>query len=256
MVRDFLFQRVCPELDFKEVNEVIAMGSDHTNALSISPAEQFKLPLLGPSHQFGFLHRLDVPSSGLILVARTHQAFYDLQLQLSSGTLQRDYMVLCHGWVSDLRREIRAKVHWWNAPSAVLSCGRASTSYLKRMAHFSVASCTSSLLMIRIGTGRRHQIRLHCAHMGHVVVTDSKYAALDLYRLDTEWCPRNFLHRFSLTFCTGAEEMSAIEALPADLSAVLKVTRNGKTFMQIVKRTRAANGQVREEVSEVPVEMR
>jgi len=34
------------------------------------------------------------------------------------------------------------------------------------------------------------------------------------------------------------------------------VTRNGKTFMQIVKRTRAANGQVREEVSEVPVEMR
>ena len=59
--------------------------------------------------------------------------------------------------------------------------------------------------------------------MGHVVVTDSKYAALDLYRLDTEWCPRNFLHRFSLTFCTGAEEMSAIEALPADLSAVLKV---------------------------------
>lgn len=29
---------MCPELDFKEVNEVIAMGSDHTNALSISPA--------------------------------------------------------------------------------------------------------------------------------------------------------------------------------------------------------------------------
>lgn len=109
------------------------------------------------------------------------------------------------------------------APSAVLSCGRPSTSYLKRMAHLSVSSCTSSLLMIRIGTGRRHQIRLHCAHMGHVVVTDSKYAALDLYRLDTEWCPRNFLHRFSLTFWTGAEEMSAIEALPADLSAVLKV---------------------------------
>ena len=42
------------------------------------------------------------------------QAFYDLQLQLSTGTLQRDYMVLSHGWVSKQRHEIRAKVHWWN----------------------------------------------------------------------------------------------------------------------------------------------
>ena len=41
------------------------------------------------------------------------QAYYDLQLQLSTGTLQRDYMVLCHGWVSKQRHEIRAKVHWW-----------------------------------------------------------------------------------------------------------------------------------------------
>lgn len=46
---------------------------------------------------FGFLHRLDVPSSGLILAAKTYAAYYDLQLQLRSRSLARDYVVLNHG---------------------------------------------------------------------------------------------------------------------------------------------------------------
>ena len=48
-------------------------------------------------HNFGFLHRLDVPSSGLILVAKTYEAFYDMQVQLHAGEMHRDYTVLCHG---------------------------------------------------------------------------------------------------------------------------------------------------------------
>eukprot|EP00439_Symbiodinium_sp_Y106_P023961 s5821_g2.t3 len=48
-------------------------------------------------HGFGFLHRLDTPSSGLILTAKSFEAFYDLKLQLNTGAIVRDYVVLCHG---------------------------------------------------------------------------------------------------------------------------------------------------------------
>jgi len=167
-----------------EVDTTISPGPSSGRLLSAFLRDVLPLGPVGASHQFGFLHRLDLPSSGLILVAKSHQAFYDLQLQLSTGTLQRDYMVLCHGWVSKQRHEIRAKVHWWkvlglsNAPSAVLRSGRASVTFLQRLQRTQLAlSSACSLLAIRIGTGRRHQIRLHTAHVGHPVVADSQYAA-------------------------------------------------------------------------------
>ena len=68
------------------------------------------------SHQHGFLHRLDVPSSGLILVAASYRAYYDLQFQLATAGLLRDYVVLCHGWGQ--RSEVRARVHWWKGSLA------------------------------------------------------------------------------------------------------------------------------------------
>ncbi|CAL1137760.1 unnamed protein product [Cladocopium goreaui] len=212
-----------------EVDTTISPGPSSGRLLSAFLRDVLPLGSLGASHQFGFLHRLDLPSSGLILVAKSHQAFYDLQLQLSTGTLQRDYMVLCHGWVSKQRHEIRAKVHWWkvlglsNVPSAVLRSGRASVTFLQRLQRTQLAfSSACSLLAIRIGTGRRHQIRLHTAHVGHPVVADSQYAAKEVYRMDTRWCPRNFLHRFSLTFLgQGHESTTVLEVLPMDLRQVL-----------------------------------
>ena len=67
---------------------------------------------LDPDHNFGILHRLDVPSSGLVLVAKTYKAYYDLQLQLNVGSVTRDYVVLCHGWMSPKLREITARAYW------------------------------------------------------------------------------------------------------------------------------------------------
>ncbi|CAE8594767.1 unnamed protein product [Polarella glacialis] len=61
---------------------------------------------------FGFLHRLDVPSSGLILAAKTYEAYYDLQGQLNSGEMMRDYVVLLRGWMSPARSEVMAPVQY------------------------------------------------------------------------------------------------------------------------------------------------
>ena len=128
------------------------------------------------SHQRGFLHRLDVPSSGMILAASTYSAYYDLQFQLSCGMLVRDYAVLLHGWWSG-RDIIRASVTWSetgtkkDSPSRV-TFGETSRTYLKVLLHAVRLGRALSLSAIRIGTGRKHQIRVHAAHCGHATVGD------------------------------------------------------------------------------------
>ena len=162
------------------------------------------------AHQRGFLHRLDVPSSGLILVASTYEAYYDLQFQLSLGMITRDYTSLCHGWFAG-DRDVRASVAWSDSgvqqdtPSVVSQSSAARSnarSHVKLLGHLrhlghlghSVRSTGStgstgrtrtaigtavSLLGIRIATGRKHQIRVHLAHVGHPTVSDGGLLALE-----------------------------------------------------------------------------
>jgi len=63
-------------------------------------------------NRHGFLHRLDIPSSGLILAAKSYSAYYDALLQLWSGNLRREYMALLCGWAPPAAcRDIRGRVH-------------------------------------------------------------------------------------------------------------------------------------------------
>lgn len=95
-------------------------------------------PLRDIEHRCGFLHRLDVPSSGLILVAKTYEAYYGLQLQLNAGSLARDYYVLGHGlWVS-AREEVSTRVYESLARvtwSRVCRRGKPSVTRVKAAAH-------------------------------------------------------------------------------------------------------------------------
>ena len=196
------------------------------------PSDACPALLLDASKQHGFLHRLDVPSSGLLLVAISHKAYFDLHFQLATAALVRDYAVMGHGWMAPQRREIQAPVHWWDspaladAPSAVLPCGRASHSYCKVLAHLVKAGVALNFMAIRIGTGRRHQIRAHTAHIGHALVMDGKYSSSAECAESRTWCPRNFLHRYRLGFETqGQKKLSVTERLPPDLSRAMAETR-------------------------------
>ena len=76
------------------------------------------------AHNCGFLHRLDVPNSGLLLLSTSYRAYYELQLQLATGRLQRDYMVLAHGVAS--LRDLRARVQRRGERSVAGGRGRPS----------------------------------------------------------------------------------------------------------------------------------
>ncbi|CAE7359809.1 UBE2V1 [Symbiodinium natans] len=178
--------------------------------------------LQSTQHDHGFLHRVDVPCSGLILFAKSFEAYYDLQVQLRAGEIRRDYTVLCHGWMAQRQRRVDAHVTWQGDGPTHSSCvGKPARTEFKVLAHILLAVGTATLTVVRITTGRRHQIRSHCSFTGHAVVRDEKYTALQTQQLDFSVCESIFLHRHCLIFNGMTGEHEVVDRLPADLTAAL-----------------------------------
>jgi len=72
-------------------------------------------------HCHGIIHRLDLPSSGLILVGTSFEGYYRLKWQLDTAQIVREYAVVCHGWANPLLREIDVPVYHVAAGSAAES---------------------------------------------------------------------------------------------------------------------------------------
>ncbi|CAE7434900.1 FBA1 [Symbiodinium natans] len=193
--------------------------------------------------RYGFIHRLDVPSSGLILAAKTHASYYGLHFQLAAGQISRRYLLLCHGFVAKERRVLTAAVAWrrqgevtgadggWRAPwraepSTAGGRGRPSLAALRRGAHGVAQVGAVSRLALRIATGRRHQLRSQLAHIGHPVVRDALYSSQWSFTADAELCQRNCLHRSGLGFRDEQGKLRDARApLPDDLRECLDRVR-------------------------------
>ena len=153
-----------------------------------------------------------------------------------------DYMVLCHAWLPPSRHQVNAAVHWLgrlqHKPS-VVSLGRQSQTSVMVVQHLSHNDLACSFVQLEIFTGRRHQIRLHMAHLACPVVGDGKYSSIPSQMADAQWCGHHFLHRCSLTFLTASfqsklegapvKRVQSFQELPLELKHVicsLRVVRN------------------------------
>ncbi len=178
------------------------------------------LSSLGGELRPGIVHRLDRYTSGVLLVARTDRAHQALAAQFASRSVEKIYIALVHGAVKRDGGEITAKITRdpvrRTRMTARLGTGRtAHTEYevLRRWPEF-------TLLRVRIGTGRTHQIRVHMASIGHPVVGDRLYGA----PARVEGMPpldRYFLHANRISFESPATgERVTVEApLPAEFEA-------------------------------------
>ncbi len=166
----------------------------------------------------GIVHRLDRYTSGVILVARHDAAHRHLAEQFARRKVEKVYLALVHGAVKQDRGKVEKPIT--RDPvrrvrmTARLGRGRAAlTEYrvLRRFHGF-------TLLEVRIGTGRTHQIRVHLAGIGHPVVGDRLYGAPAKVE-GRQPLGRFFLHAQRVRFLKPSSgEALTIEApLPAEL---------------------------------------
>jgi len=166
----------------------------------------------------GIVHRLDRFTSGVLLVAKHDAAHRRLAEQFAGREVRKTYLTLVQGEVKALSGRIerpiaRDPVHRTRM-TARLAEGRAAWSeyrVLRKFAGF-------TLLEVRIGTGRTHQIRVHLASIKHPVVGDTLYGAAAQPQLG-----RYFLHAHRIEFqqpSTG-EEITVVSPLAPELEAWL-----------------------------------
>ena len=171
----------------------------------------------------GIVHRLDKKTSGLLIVAKTNEAHRKLQDQFESRTITKVYTALVGGRVDFEEGHIEdslsrhPKILGKMAVSKDEDAKEALTKYrvLERFAY-------STLLAVRILTGRTHQIRVHLAHLGHPVLGD------ELYGKRTSATGRLCLHASKIEFAhpkTG-KIMFFESPLPPEFEAVIQGERN------------------------------
>lgn len=167
----------------------------------------------------GIVHRLDKETSGVLLVARNDAAHLNLAAQFSGRQVEKIYLALVEGAVRTDRGQIdkpiaRDPVSRIKMTSR-LGTGRAAWTefqVLQRMA-------SHTLLEVKIGTGRTHQIRVHLSSIGHPVAGDRLYGG----HAPPEG-ERFFLHAHRIRFTSPAtgEVVTVVAALPPELERWLK----------------------------------
>ena len=178
---------------------------------------------VGDAYRPGIVHRLDRGTSGLMVVARTQQAYQGLVEQLRSHQPQRTYCALVRGQPEAASGVIDAPIGRSSRNPqrmTITDRGRvARTGYTVEQRYSEPAR--SAQLSCRLETGRTHQIRVHLRAIGHPVVGDPTYGSGQLD--DVFGLSRPFLHARSLSFThpLSGDTVQAESPLPSDLATVL-----------------------------------
>jgi len=188
-------------------------------------AAGYRVSTSGAAERQGIVHRLDVGTSGLMVVATSESAYSALKAAFRDRQVDKTYHALVQGHPDPSRGTIDAPIG--RHPSndwkfAVVANGRPSVTHYETLEAFPAAS----LLQIELETGRTHQIRVHLSAMRHPCAGDLTYGADPVLaaRLGLQ---RQWLHAMGLAFVHPAtgERMTFTSQYPGDLQHALDVLR-------------------------------
>lgn len=188
-------------------------------------AAGFRISTSGPPERKGIVQRLDVGTSGVMVVAASERGYSVLKRAFKERTVTKTYHALVQGHMDPLQGTIEAPIG--RHPSsgwkfAVTSEGKHAVTHYETLEAFAEAS----LLEVHLETGRTHQIRVHMSAVHHPCCGDPMYGS-DPTLSERLGLIRQWLHAVSLGFQHPADGrwMEITSSYPADLQHALDVLR-------------------------------
>lgn len=203
-----------------------SLGWEGPTVLGALAGAGYRIATSGAPERQGVVHRLDVGTSGLMVVAKTERAYSKMKQAFKQREVEKIYHAVVQGHPDPLTGTIDAPIgrhstHSWKF--AVTPDGKRSVTHYETLEAFPAAS----LVEVNLETGRTHQIRVHMAALRHPCVGDPLYgsdptlaAKLGLSR---QWL---HAHRLAFTHPVSGDWVSFESPYAADLDAALKILRD------------------------------
>jgi len=184
-------------------------------------AAGYTISTSGPAERQGIVHRLDVGTSGLMIVAKSDKAFHVLKDAFRNRTVDKIYHSMVQGHMDPTTGTIDAPIDRHPKEDhrfAVMATGKESITHYEVIEFYRGVS----MVKIELETGRTHQIRVHFSALHHPLVGDTTYGA-DPVLAKSLQMSRPWLHAAELRFAhpvTG-EALNFHAPYPADLTRSL-----------------------------------
>ena len=204
-----------------------AAGHAHGTLMNALSCHCRKLATLGGPLRPGIVHRLDKDTSGVMVVALDDKAYYNLIEQFKRREINRRYIALIYGNLGEDEGEILLRIGRSESDRKKMSTrvrkGKEAVTRWKVLERFGKAT----LIAVRLGTGRTHQIRVHFASIGHPVLGDRTYGKkveIEAKARKKFLFPRQMLHAEILGFAhpDSGEYLEFSSPVPEDMAERIK----------------------------------
>ena len=194
---------------------------------TIANAVMYYMNETGQSFKVRFANRIDMDTTGIIIVAKNANAQNDLADQMRHNTVVKKYIALVEGIIGEDHFDIDLPVGRPDSIS-IRRCvmdegGKPARSEVRVLERFdSVKYGPHTLAEVTLHTGRTHQIRVHMSHIGHIIAGD------ELYGGSTDLIPRQALHAYHIEFShpVTRSPVSFETELPDDISNAIYLLRS------------------------------
>lgn len=210
----------------KPAGLVVHPGAGHATG-TLANALLFRCPDLAGirgEKRPGMVHRLDMDTSGVLVVAKNDRAMMKLTAQFARRQVHKEYLAVVAGVPTPAEGRIETLIGRSQSDRKRMSVLPASGGR-RAVSRYTVEESfdEAALLRVVIETGRTHQIRVHMAHIGHPVLGDSQYGRPERIAKNVEPPERQMLHAETLGIIhpTSKERLVFRAAMPDDMQNLI-----------------------------------